>query len=165
MSELIDQISARCVEIGACWEWQGALQRRGSSPVMRWQGQTITVRRLVLQHMGVNVEKRVCTVRCGNFLCVNPQHIEAIARKKLSRRVAEMNSYSVNMLRRVRLARKARERAKLTENLASQIREAEGSQRAIAARYGVSQATVNAILRGRIWVDLTNPYAQLLGAK
>jgi predicted XRE-type DNA-binding protein len=165
MSALIDQINARCVEVGDCWEWQGAMQACGSTPVVRINQKTIGVRRLLLQHLGVNVRGKVCTYKCGNPLCVNPEHLEAIGRKKLSRRLVKETNYTAGVLRKAKLADKARARGKLTAEIAQEIKQAEGTQREIAARYGVSQATVSAIKRGETWKDYANPFAQLLGGK
>lgn len=165
MSTLIDQINARCVEVGDCWEWQGAMQACGSTPTVRVKGKTIGVRRLLLQHLGVNVRGKVCTYKCGNALCVNPEHLEAIGRKKLSRRLVKETNYTAGVLRKVKLAEKARHRSKLTIEIALEIRQAEGTQREIAARYGVSQATVSCIKRGATWKDYASPFAQLLGGK
>jgi predicted XRE-type DNA-binding protein len=58
----------------------------------------------------------------------------------------------------------ARQHAKLNEQLAEEIRQADGTQREIAKRFGVSQATVSVIKRGKTWRDYNNPFAQLIGA-
>lgn len=163
MSQLIEQINARCIDVGDCWEWQGAMQACGSTPMVRIKQKTISVRRLLLQHLGVNVQGKVCTYKCGNALCVNPEHLEAVSRKKLSKRVAESTRYAANVMRKAKLACKARTRSKLTAEQVAEIKQAEGTQRQIAARYGVSQATISSIMRGRTWRDYTNPFTQLLG--
>lgn len=165
MSDLIDQINARCVDVGDCWEWQGAMQACGSTPVVRINQKTIGVRRLLLQHLGVNVRGKVCTYKCGNPLCVNPEHLEAISRKKLSLRLVKETRYTASVLRKSKIAEQARRRAKLTSELACEIKQADGTQRSIALRFGVSQATVSCIKRGKTWKDYTNPFAQLLGRK
>lgn len=165
MTPLVEQINARCIEVGDCWEWQGALQACGSTPTVKVKGKVISVRRLLLKHLGVNVHGKVCTYKCGNALCVNPDHLEAIGRKKLSRRLVKQTNYTASIVRRARLADRARHRGKLTLELVQEIKQAEGTQRAIAARFGVSQTTVSCIKRSKTWKDYANPFAQLLGGK
>jgi len=161
--DLVAHVRDRCIEVGDCWEWQGAMQSCGSTPVIRIKQKTTSVRRLLLQAAGVNVHGRVCTYKCGNELCVNPEHLEAIGRKKLSKRVADSTKYTASVMRKVKLAKKARQRGKLTPELVAEIKQAEGTQRQIAARYGISQATVSCIRRGATWRDYANPFTQLLG--
>lgn len=163
MSELLERVRARCIEIGDCWEWQGAMQSCGATPTMRVGGNVIGVRRLLLQQAGVDVEGKTCTYKCGNKLCVNPDHLQAIGRSKLSRRNAKEMKHSLNVLRRARLAERARAHSKLTRQLVEEIRAAEGRQADIAARYGVSQSLVSAIKRNAKWRDYNSPFAQLIG--
>jgi predicted XRE-type DNA-binding protein len=69
---------------------------------------------------------------------------------------------SVSMLRKSKISIMARHRAKLTVEMAEEIRQAEGKQRDIAKRFGVSQATVSVIKRGLAWRDYNNPFALLI---
>jgi hypothetical protein len=159
---LVEYVKTRSEEVGDCWEWQGALQACGTTPMMRHQSKTISVRRLIMQDQGLEVEGKVATCTCGNHLCVNPEHLELITRKKLTKRVAPMLRRSVSMLRKSKISIMARHRAKLTVEMAEEIRQAEGKQRDIAKRFGVSQATVSVIKRGLAWRDYNNPFALLI---
>ena len=161
MTPRLAAIQARTVEVGDCWEWQGALQACGTTPTTRLGRKTISVRRLILIDAGVNVEGRVATCTCDNRLCVRPEHIELITRKRLTKRVGAKLRRTVSVARIARIAERARKHAKLTVELAAQIREAAGSQRAIATQFGVCQATVSMIKRGRTWRDYSNPFAHL----
>lgn len=161
--ELFARVMAHVIEVGECWEWQGALKVSGTTPMLQWGGRTISVRRALLLAAGVRLGVRVATCRCGNELCVNPAHLEAITRAKLAKRSAV--AAPLNVLRQSKLSARARERSKLTLEIVQAIRAAEGTQRQIAAAFGVCQATVSYIRSNRSWRDYTNPFAQLFGNK
>lgn len=162
MHDLVERVRMRCTDFGDCWEWQGALQSGGSTPTMRIGKETIGVRRALLQLKGTDLSGKVATYKCGNTLCVNPEHLQATTRKKLSKRSAQEHKYGSNLARNAKVAAAARARSSLTQEIVDQIRRAEGTQRAIAARFGVSQHTVCQIRRGLAWRDYTNPFMQLL---
>jgi hypothetical protein len=158
---LIDTIKKHVVEEGDCWNWTGALQSCGSVPTMRWQGRVGAVRRFILLDQGVNLDKRLATYTCGNAECVNPEHIAPTTRQRVQVRTVTESNYTSNPVRRKRVSDQARLRSKLTLEQALAIREADGKQDDIAARFGVSQATVSVIKRGVTWQDYTNPFARL----
>lgn len=161
---LLDYVKSRSQEIGDCWEWTGAMKHKNATPVMRYQQQTISVRRLLMLKQCLEHEGKLVTSACGNSLCVNPEHLELITRKRLSQRVALKFTKTFGLLRKLKISKLVRYRSKLTAEIADEIRMAEGIQREIAKRYGVSQSTVCAIKNGRTWRDYLNPFEQL-GAK
>jgi hypothetical protein len=164
MTELQERIRQRCVEVGDCWEWTGAMQPAGSTPTMRHNGRVTGVRRFLAIDMGLDVTNRVVTHKCGNSMCVNPDHIAVITRGKLQKRIAKQTNYQTNPLRMKKLADKARQNSKLNQEIVDQIRAAEGNQRKIAAEYGITQATVSCIRSGRTWRDYSNPFTAIVGA-
>jgi predicted XRE-type DNA-binding protein len=159
---LIDYVYLRSEEIGDCWEWTGALKTRGTTPLMRYKNRTISVRRLIMVQQGLDVKGKLAASKCGNKICVNPEHLELITRKGLNKRTAIELSYTFNMLRKAKISVTVRARSKLTAELADEIKLASGSQRDIARRYSISQSTVSMIKRGRTWRDYLNPFAQLI---
>jgi len=163
MDDLAEYIRQRCEEQGDCWEWLGALQSHGVTPMINYKQRVISVRRLIAEHQGHNIKGKVATYKCGNTLCVNPDHVQVLTRAKLSKRTTADLKYHTNPVRMKKLSDAARAKGKLTWDLVCQIREAQGRQRDIAERFGVSQATVSVILRGITWREYTNPFAQLVG--
>ncbi len=151
------------IEVGECWEWQGALQTNAPVPTMNFNGKVGPVRRHIAEHLGLPIEGKLATCNCGNALCVNPDHVVLVTRRKLQQRIAKEIRHAVNPVRMKRLADRARAHSKLTPEQVQAIREASGKQRDIAALFGVSQATVSSIKRGRTWRDYSNPFAQLIG--
>jgi len=160
---LIERITTHVIEDGECWNWTGALQTCGATPVMRWQGNTQAVRRLILLEQGPAPSgKLLATYTCGNPMCVHPDHVAWAKRKVVQQRTTREQGHQRDMLRCKKLADNARQRAKLTLELAQQVREAEGNQYEIAARFGISQATVSSIKLGKTWRSYTgNPFAGL----
>lgn len=158
---LIEQIRKRVVEEGDCWNWTGALQACGSVPTMQYQGKVGAVRRFILLEQGVNLSKRLATYTCGNPFCVNPEHVAPATRRAVQRRTTAEVGYQSTLLYRKKLSDSARTRAKLTTELAGQVRDAEGSQSAIAARFGISQSVVSSIKRGKTWRNYNGPFAGL----
>jgi hypothetical protein len=163
MKELIERVRLHIEEIGDCWEWHGAMQARSPTPMIQYKRRVKPVRRLLAETLGKNVTGKFVTCKCRNELCVNPDHLLIVTRKRLQEIVNKERNYTSSPVRMKKLADKARLKPKLTLELAAEIREAEGTQRQIAARYGISQATVSVIKRGVTWRDYSNPFAQLIG--
>ncbi len=164
MSELILRIQGHVVEDGECWRWTGALQSCGATPVMRWEKKTKAVRRLILSERGpIPRNKMLATYTCGNPMCVHPDHTSWALRKTVQQRTHQERGHQHKATRNKKIADKAREKGKLTHEQALEVREAEGSQRAIAARFGVSQATVSSIKLGKTWRSyVASPFAGLM---
>ena len=162
MKTLLDRVYERCVPDGDCMNWAGAVQSACHSPVMRNGGQAISLRRMLVESkINRPLGPMVATYICGNSKCVRLEHLGAITRSALQQRNdAGMNAVQQS-LKSHRIAVKARARAKLNPEIVQQIREADGFQRAIAKRFGISQTTVGSIKRGDTWVDHTNPFLRL----
>lgn len=163
MNDLIERILKSVEEVGECWEWQGCLQSRSPVPTMRFQNKVKPVRRFIAEAMGKDMRGKVATYKCGNELCVHPDHVEVITRQKLQKRVAKAAQYHSNPVRLKKLSDRARQRSKLTPEIVEAVRTAEGTQRQVAARFGITQATVSAIRLGKTWRDYTNPFTALIG--
>ncbi len=157
----LEMIQARTVEEGECWIWQGALSH--GQPALNWNRKTTNVRRYMAENvMGLKVKGRLASTCCGNGACVAPHHVSIKTRKQLQTATARNTRYGDNLARKIKLAEAARSRSKLTLEIAQQIREAEGPQRAIAKRFGVAFDTVNKIKNGVTWRDYSSPWAGLL---
>lgn len=156
-------IARRCVEVGECWEWQGALTSGG--PVFARKGdKNVSVRRLIVDHRGQpRSTQKVVTTTCGNPRCVNPAHVVVRPKGYAIARAAATTAAWSNPARRQRLATWARaNRAVLTLAQAEAIRLAPGRQVDIAREYGVSKQIVQGIKNGRCWVNHHNPFAGLM---
>ena len=163
MKELIERVRGHVEEIGDCWEWNGAMQSNAPTPTMNYKGRVGSVRRFLAEAQGKAVKGKLVTCKCRNELCVNPDHLLVVTRKRLQEMVSKERNYTSNPVRMKKLADKARENSKLNSELAAEIRDAEGTQREIAKQFGITQATVSVIKRGVTWRYYTNPFTQLIG--
>jgi hypothetical protein len=131
----------------ACWTWTGTVDTWGYGQ-LTWKNQPHRAHRLawIATHGPVPVGLSVCH-RCDHPLCCNPAHLRT-------------GTHQDNMADMVAKGRASRHgappgernwQAKLTEADVRAIRAAEGTQRAIAKRFGVSRETVRQVLRGKIW--------------
>ena len=163
MSHLIDIITKHVVEDGDCWNWTGALQSCGATPTMNYKRKVGAVRRFILLERGPAPAGRpIATYTCGNPLCVHPEHTDWSKRKAVQQRTTQEQGHQNNTVRNKKIADKARQNGKLTHEQALDVREAEGNQYEIAARFGISQATVSAIKLGKTWRSYAgNPFAGL----
>lgn len=159
---LIEMIKKHVVEEGDCWNWTGATQAGGCTPTMRWDGKIGAVRRFILLERGLNQPAMLATYSCSNAMCVHPEHTTWAIRRTVQRRTVTELSYHSDVLRRKKLADKARAKGKLNDDLVAQIREAEGPQHKIGKSFGISQTTVSRIKRGETWRAYGgNPFAGL----
>lgn len=163
MSHLIDTITKHVVEDGDCWNWTGAMQSCGSTPTINYKRKVGAVRRFILLERGGNQPGLLATYTCGNLLCVNPEHTAWAKRKTVQQRTTQEQGHQNKASRNKKISDKARQNGKLTLEQALAVREAEGNQYEIAARFGISQATVSAIKLGKTWRSYAgNPFAGLM---
>lgn len=162
--KILDTIKKHVIEVGECWEWHGAMQSGvACTPTMRWNGKVGAVRRFLAEELRLDLKGgKLATCKCGNWICVNPDHVQTVTRRTLQMRIAKQRDYGSNPVRMNKIAQNARSRSKINEQIAAEIREAPGPQREIAAKYGLSQYAVSCIKRGKTWRDYSNPFAALM---
>jgi len=154
-------ILSRAVEVGECMEWQGYLAN--GTPAVCHEGRVVMVRRLLLSFRGVEVPQgSYAAPRCGNPLCVHPDHIAIRSQKQHAIVMAKGIDY--NAPERIRkLTDSARElRAKLDIEKAREIRMSHEPSSVLADRYSVNKSLINRIKRGDAWRDIRNPFAGLM---
>lgn len=131
---------------GDCWEWAGGLS---SGYGMFWLGgRNVGAHRIswMLEHSTRLPDHTFVCHSCDNPKCVRPSHLF------LGTPLDNMND-KLAKGRHVagRLFGDENPRARLTAEQAVEIRNAEGSLRAIAKRFGVTHPTVLNIKRGVTW--------------
>lgn len=162
---MLDDIKARCEEVGECWIWQGATGQTGY-PIVKVAGQGCKlVRRLVLELRGVELKPRQPTVTtCNDKLCVCPEHVKATNPSSVGRAAAKRGAFSSPARgAKIAKARRAAADSKLTAEAAREIRESSESGPALARKYGVNRSRIQAIKSGKAWKDYTgNPFQGLM---
>jgi hypothetical protein len=163
----LEEIKARCEEIGECWEWKTKARSRAglTHPHMRTEkgGPPKLVRRVAYElHTGKPLPAdRYPVPKCGNPFCIRPEHQKALTQAEKDRRTGKIAGAS--QTRSASIARAWRESGRTTMTLekAAEIRAAEGSLKALGARFGISASMVGAIKRGEYWRDHADPFAGL----
>lgn len=162
---LLEKVYGRCIpDEHGCMNWVGAVQSACKSPIMRkGTAHGMSLRRWMLEEsLGRKLQgSNVASYTCGNVRCVRLEHLAEITRKELQQRNNSMMDAASQLRKSYRIVLKARRRSKLSAELARQIEMADGSQREIARRFGVSQTTVGSIKRGMTWRDMSNPFLRL----
>jgi hypothetical protein len=129
---------------GGCWEWTAAKDGSGYG-LFRWQRRMVRVHRVSFElvHGPIPEDLHVCH-RCDNRGCVNPDHLF------LGTHRDNMTDMSQKGRARTPLGEDNLQ-AKLTRVTVREVRQAEGSQRQIAKRFGISQSQVSRIRGRRFW--------------
>jgi hypothetical protein len=159
----LDEIKARCHEIGECWEWASKARSaaRRIHPQMRTErgGPPKLVRRVAYELMyGELPDKRYPVPQCGCAFCVNPAHQWVLTQAQKNRRTGKMAANSQTRSASISMAWRNSGRTAMTVERANEIREAEGTLKELAQRFGMSPSMIGAIRRGEYWRDYSSPF-------
>jgi len=142
---------AKVAKSDSCWLWTAA-RARGGYGTFDVDGKTRYAHRVSWELANGPIPEGdghngTCVLhRCDVPLCCNPAHLF-------------LGSHSENMADMKAKDRgnhgESNGRSKLTEAQVVEIRASTGSQRAIAARFGISQMQVSNIRSGQSWAHLT----------
>lgn len=171
MNDLIERLESFCIPEpnSGCWLWLGAVST-GTLPYgcMRLNGRTTRAHRASYEaHNGFIPHGMSVCHRCDNSLCINPEHLFLGTRgdNNVDRSAKGRDSWQTDPSAAKNLAY-ARTRvktyhvgesanlAKLTETSVREIRDLAKRglrQRAIAAKFSISQSVVSWIVSGKGW--------------
>ena len=129
----------------SCWLWTASTNGHGYG-VIGADGKLQKAHRVSWNLANGPVPEGLCVLhRCDTPPCVNPGHLF-------------LGSHAENMADMNAKGREARGEAngqsKLTATQVVEIREASGTQTAIAARFGVSRRQISCIRAGKYWAHL-----------
>jgi hypothetical protein len=152
LTPLIDRIRQHVVIKDDCWEWFGAYQSCGATPMLRYHHRTVSVRSAIIQDQGLSIPRgRVATYTCGNPKCVNPEHVAVWTRAKVQKRSAKEMPLADKLARNKAVSVTLRDRiGKLTDSDILAIRNSEETEKTLALRYNVTTATIGSIRRMKI---------------
>lgn len=151
MRTIIDVIKEKTVEVGNCLEWTGYCCR--GTPKTSVGGKGIAVRKLIAQRSGMNTDGKLVTNKCNNSRCVKPEHLVLMTKKDFHSHISKNKIDQKALSRRSKLSMAARSRAKLTPEIAAEIRASTETQEQIAKRFGICKRTVGSIQHGITWRD------------
>lgn len=126
--------------LGACWTWTGTCYPNGYGQYKVPGGRMVLVHRHVARMaLGPVVDDHLVRHACDNRPCCNPLHLG----------VGDHLENMADMVSRGRSTRGEHHGGhRLTDEDVASIRAADGSQRAIAARFGIAQSHVSRIRSG-----------------
>lgn len=134
-------------ELGPCWEWNGLRDKRGYGRIC------VAGRKMRFAHRisymtwvgDLEPSEYICHM-CDNPPCINPAHLFPGDQTKNMSDAARKDRTAYGVLQG---------QSKLTDEMVREIRERyvprKVSQAYLAAEYGVSQATINKVVRGKTW--------------
>jgi hypothetical protein len=149
----VERMISRWAIIGAaneCWPYTGHCFVKSKGGRMTYgrvelNKQRLRVHRAVWMIVHGDIPDGLCVLHsCDNPLCCNPSHLFLGTQADNIRDKMEKGRHRV-------VYGEDCGSSKITMEIAQQIREIKGTQRAIAARFGLSQGAVHAIRTGKTW--------------
>lgn len=142
----------RCDEVGSCMIWKLSVNSTGY-PSVSMNGTTITVRKLVYVNlMGKEMKSgRRITSRCHNPLCcsetclIQSRNTDILKAAHERRRKADPMS--------LRREQRASSKAKLSPEIAADIRSSDEDGQTLAKRHGVALDTIRAVRRNATYKE------------
>lgn len=165
----LNDVKARCDEVGDCWIWRGSVQA-GDVPAMRLpvavdpQKRLVAVRRWVAENQGRVTQGLFATNSCQDKKCVCPDHIQLLSRKQLQKRAGKTMTKNQNPASKMARVR-ARIRAgniKIGPENAIAIRESDKPAEQWAQELGCSVSAIFRAKRGEVWKEYGNPFQGLM---
>jgi hypothetical protein len=143
-------------ELGPCWVWTGATNKKGYG-VYRLNGALQYTHRIALSlRVGQLPSSRQSCHRCDNPPCVNWDHLY-VGTSTMNQRDAYRRRRRIGKGTPPVTRGEQHWKAKLTKEGVQSIRElaAKGvPQQQIAATFGVNQSTIQRILSGKAWTSV-----------
>lgn len=147
LGRFLDKVTIPANVLTGCWEWTGG-KDRGGYDTLFVDEKTTKAHRLAFEHLKGPIPAGGHVLHtCDNPSCVNAEHLFT-------------GTHDLNMKDKVSKGRQSRSpgekhpQARLTEELVREIFNASGTQRAIAAQYGISQMHVWRIKNNESWKHL-----------
>jgi len=165
----LDDLQARCSDCPECearWRWAGHPGPAGHKIAVYVDKQRYPVRRTVFElYKGRPVKKGYCIVSdCTDDKCMNPELLREVSKTQLINRMVKAGIiHHAAHKASLGLARRRRE-SKIGPERAREIYHAEGLQKDIAAKYGVTRQAVNYIKNQKNYRHIhdNNPFQGLM---
>lgn len=158
----LKDIKARCIEVGECWEWQGAFSNSRSPaatiPTQYPHQPGVRARRVgahVLAWEAANMKSSGSMMvyrTCFNKTCCNPAHLRRGTSAQMSEFLAKNGKCKRKPSAIASITRAKRQtQAKLSMDQAREIRASTEGVVALADRYGVNKSLISRIKAGKAW--------------
>lgn len=157
----IESLLARTDEYGDCNLWTGTTANR--VPMVYHQGKMYPVRKLMLELAGIHIHGTFIATSCRTPECICLDHIsQRTAQQQMAVMTKNSSKGSSHVIRIAKLTEyKRRMAAKITMEIAREIRASEKTQREIAAQFGIDRSLVGRIRRNQSWRETSSPFGGL----
>lgn len=163
---MIEYLHARCVEDGDCWIWKLACSSNGTPKMtlmIDGERKQKAARRVMAESLGMEIEGKLVTSKCGNPRCICPDHVLVVTKSQLGKLIAKNTGFQQRIERRKKISDSARKmRGKLSTEAATEIRNSDEPLWKLAEKHGVAKSTVQKVRVYRAWQDYHSPFAGLL---
>lgn len=136
----LEDLHARCEEVGECWEWQRCIAA-GRVPQVGFNGRPRPARRVAWEMVHGPVPKgKHITHSCGNYKCINPAHAKPVLPATvLARNRANAN----NTVRSARISATKRAQMGVSAAAVAAVRaDADAHVPTMAKRLGISKSMI-----------------------
>lgn len=155
-------VPTHCPQLGPCSNYLGTIHPTTGYGVLSRDGKSIEVHRLVAELDGWDLTGVEIRHKCDNRACVRLEHLEVGShadnmrdRDERGRTATGDRSGARTHPEKLRRG-ESHSRALFTEQDIRDIRAAQGvTQATLARRYGVSEGTIQSVLKGRTWKHVT----------
>lgn len=160
MMALID----RTEELADCLLWTGSTTSGGHPTYKPFGCKCTLVRRDVFRLGGGVLNPNVPLITtCGEKLCINVAHIKPSTPKKIGQAAAARGAWkNKDRSAKIAAAKRSQASAKLTIEIARDIRLSTESGPVLSKRHGVHLSVINGIKAGNRWKDYSSPWAGLM---
>lgn len=158
LEDIIARIEGRYVEEGECWLWTGATVQ-GGRPYLTIDYKRVAVRTLMARAKGIWRDGDVNPAKCGNPLCVNPEHAASMTKSKHMKILGKIGGSHPTRLVKIQVM--GHPLKKLEDWQVIDIRTSSESVADAARRHGVSGALVSRVRLHKTRKHL-NPFASLI---
>jgi len=160
----LDQLKAKCNEVGDCWEWITTARSvaRKRHPMTKLDGKPVLLRRHAYELVHGEMDAgRYLVPHCGNACCINPEHQQVLSERQKNKLGGKRAAKSPTRAGSVAVAKRAQSTTKLSMEIAQAIRASDDPCDIEAAKHGVHPSRVTQIRRGQGWKDYSNPFSGL----
>lgn len=139
-----------------CWIWTGYTTKHGQ-PQARLNYQLILVRRVVWEMKHDKELKSTLWVaaKCNKPGCCHPDCMVARTRSQA------LKGRGMTLLHRAAIATAKRRKSEIPDEVVAEVRASDEQARQMARRLGLTESYVSLVRRGKIRVDLRNPFTGL----
>lgn len=153
----------RTEELADCHLWTGSTTRGGYPTYKPFGcGCTLVRRRVFALNGGTLVPRVPLEMTCDEKLCINPAHMRASNTARIAQKAAARGAWTGKVRASKIAASKRARHAKLTIEIAREIRLSTETGTVLAARHGVDRSLINGIKAGTRWRDYSSPFAGLM---